>query len=156
MLSHSSTVGPPEVKWAEAMDEIYITVQLPDAKDTIVKWAQAIDKVYITIQLPDAIDTTVNLEPEGTFTIRGNVGADGHLYLNLDLNGKVNVEGSETSVGPRSIVCIAEKAEAKWWKLVRDDQKVPRPMNDDGDKWVNEDVHVWQTTSKNREENCMF
>jgi hypothetical protein len=58
-----------------------------------VKWAQRIDKVYITVQLPDAKDAKVDLEPEGVFKFSGNAGADGNLYeLKLDLNDKVNVE----------------------------------------------------------------
>jgi hypothetical protein len=58
-----------------------------------VKWAQRIDKVYITIQLPDAKDAKVDLEPEGAFKFSGNAGTVGNLYeLKLDLNDKVNVE----------------------------------------------------------------
>jgi hypothetical protein len=58
-----------------------------------VKWAQRIDKVYITVQLPDAKDAKVDLEPEGVFKFSGSAGADGNLYeLKLDLNDKVNVE----------------------------------------------------------------
>jgi hypothetical protein len=56
-----------------------------------VKWAQRIDKVYITVQLPDAKDAKVNLEPDGIFTFSGSAGTN--LYeLKLDLNDKVNVE----------------------------------------------------------------
>lgn len=56
-----------------------------------VKWAQRIDKVYITVQLPDAKDAKVNLEPDGVFTFSGSAGTN--LYeLKLDLNDKVNVE----------------------------------------------------------------
>jgi cytosolic prostaglandin-E synthase len=43
-------------------------------------------------------------------------------------------------VGVRSIFCIVEKAEAKWWKkLVRDDQRAPHFVKVDWDKWVDED-----------------
>ena len=56
-----------------------------------VKWAQRIDKVYITVQLPDAKDAKVNLEPDGVFTFSGSAGTN--VYeLKLDLNDKVNVE----------------------------------------------------------------
>ncbi|XP_020407331.1 co-chaperone protein SBA1 isoform X1 [Zea mays] len=104
-----------------------------------VKWAQRIDKVYITVQLPDAKDAKVNLEPDGVFTFSGSAGTN--LYeLKLDLNDKVNVEASKISVGVRSIFCIVEKAEAKWWKkLVRDDQRAPHFVKVDWDKWVDED-----------------
>ncbi|CAD6265617.1 unnamed protein product [Miscanthus lutarioriparius] len=104
-----------------------------------VKWAQRIDKVYITVQLPDAKDAKVNLEPDGVFTFSGSAGTN--VYeLKLDLNDKVNVEASKISVGVRSIFCIVEKAEAKWWKkLVRDDQRAPHFVKVDWDKWVDED-----------------
>lgn len=43
-------------------------------------------------------------------------------------------------MGVRSIFCIVEKAEAKWWKkLVRDDQRAPHFVKVDWDKWVDED-----------------
>ena len=50
------------------------------------------------------------------------------------------LQESKISVGVRSIFCIVEKAEAKWWnKLVRDDQKAPHFVKVDWDKWVDED-----------------
>ncbi|XP_044956195.1 uncharacterized protein Os08g0359500 [Hordeum vulgare subsp. vulgare] len=106
-----------------------------------VRWAQRIDKVYITVQLPDAKDAKVNLEPDGVFSFFATAGTDGNSYESkLDLNDKVNVEASKVSVGVRSIFCILEKAEAKWWnKLVRDDQKAPHFVKVDWDKWVDED-----------------
>uniref|UniRef100_A0A0D9X752 Co-chaperone protein p23 n=1 Tax=Leersia perrieri TaxID=77586 RepID=A0A0D9X752_9ORYZ len=106
-----------------------------------VKWAQRIDKVYITVQLADAKDAKVNLEPEGVFSFSATAGTGGNLYESkLELNDKVNVEESKISVGVRSIFCIVEKAEAKWWKkLVRDDQKAPHFVKVDWDKWVDED-----------------
>lgn len=58
-----------------------------------VKWAQRIDKVYITVQLADAKDAKVNLEPEGVFSFSATAGTDGNLYESkLELNDKVNVE----------------------------------------------------------------
>ncbi|CAM0911369.1 unnamed protein product [Alopecurus aequalis] len=106
-----------------------------------VRWAQRIEKVYITVQLPDAKDAKVNLEPDGVFSFSATAGTDGNSYESkLDLNDKVNVEASKISAGVRSIFCIVEKAEAKWWnKLVRDDQKVPHFVKVDWDKWVDED-----------------
>jgi hypothetical protein len=50
------------------------------------------------------------------------------------------LQASKISVGVRSIFCIVEKTEAKWWnKLVRDDQKAPHFVKVDWDKWVDED-----------------
>jgi hypothetical protein len=58
-----------------------------------VRWAQRIDKVYITVQLPDAKDAKVNLEPDGVFSFSATAGTDGNSYESkLDLKDKVNVE----------------------------------------------------------------
>ena len=60
-----------------------------------VKWAQRVDKVFITVLLPDAKDAKVNLDPEGVFTFSASAGAENHVYeLKLDLFDKVNVEVS--------------------------------------------------------------
>lgn len=40
----------------------------------------------------------------------------------------------------RSIVCVLEKAEKKWWtKLLRGNEKTPHYVKVDWDKWVDED-----------------
>lgn len=58
-----------------------------------VKWAQRLDKVFITVQLPDSKDSKVNLEPDGVFTFSGSAGSENHHYeLKLELFDKVNVE----------------------------------------------------------------
>lgn len=58
-----------------------------------MKWAQRQDKVFITVQLPDAKNAKVNLEPEGVFSFSASAGAENHLYeLKLELFDKVNVE----------------------------------------------------------------
>ncbi|CAL5433249.1 unnamed protein product [Camellia sinensis] len=106
-----------------------------------VKWAQRLDKVYITVLLPDAKNAKVKLEPDGSFIFSASAGAENHLYeLKLDLFEKVNVEESKINVGMRSIFCVLEKAEMKWWKkLSRGDEKVPHYVKVDWDKWVDED-----------------
>lgn len=58
-----------------------------------VKWAQRLDKVFITVQLPDSKDSKVNLEPDGVFTFTGSAGSENHQYeLKLELFEKVNVD----------------------------------------------------------------
>ncbi|GFS39783.1 HSP20-like chaperones superfamily protein [Actinidia rufa] len=106
-----------------------------------VKWAQRPDKVYVTVLLPDAKNAKVNFEPDGVFTFSASAGADNYLYeLKLDLFDKVNVEESKINIGLRSIFCVLEKAEPKWWKkLLRGDDKVPHYVKVDWDKWVDED-----------------
>ncbi|XP_070044256.1 uncharacterized protein OsI_027940 isoform X2 [Nicotiana tomentosiformis] len=106
-----------------------------------VKWAQRPDVVYLTVLLPDAKDPKVNLDPEGIFTFSATAGAgDRHYELKLELQDKVNVEESKISIGVRSIVCVLQKAEPKWWnKLLRGDAKAPHYVKVDWDKWVDED-----------------
>ncbi|CAK9168237.1 unnamed protein product [Ilex paraguariensis] len=106
-----------------------------------VKWAQRPGKVYVTVLLPDSQNAKVNLDPEGVFTFFANAGAGNHVYeLKLDLFDKVNVEESKINVGVRSIFCVLEKAENKWWtKLLRGDDKAPHYVKVDWDKWVDED-----------------
>ncbi|KAI3506640.1 hypothetical protein L2E82_19851 [Cichorium intybus] len=104
-----------------------------------VKWAQREDKVYITVLLADTKDAKVNLAPEGVFTFSAKAGQ--HEYdLKLELFDKVNVEESKINIGERSVFCILEKAEAKWWnKLLCGDAKTPHYVKVDWDKWVDED-----------------
>jgi len=106
-----------------------------------VKWAQRLDKVYITVQLPDAKNVKVNLEPDGVFSFSATAGTDDNTYeIKLDLHDKVNVEESKTNVGVRNIFCVVEKAEKAWWKkLLRGDVKTPHYVKVDWDKWVDED-----------------
>uniref|UniRef100_A0A2P2K662 Co-chaperone protein p23 n=1 Tax=Rhizophora mucronata TaxID=61149 RepID=A0A2P2K662_RHIMU len=106
-----------------------------------VKWAQRVDKVFLTVVLPDSKNAKVNLEPEGVFTFSANAGGENHLYeLKLELYDKVNVEESKINVGVRSIFCILEKQEKVWWKkLLRSDGKTPHYVKVDWDKWVDED-----------------
>ncbi|XP_019247190.1 PREDICTED: uncharacterized protein OsI_027940 isoform X2 [Nicotiana attenuata] len=106
-----------------------------------VKWAQRPDVVYLTVLLPDAKDSKVNLDPEGVFNFSATAGAgDRHYELKLELQDKVNVEESKISIGVRSIVCVLQKAEPKWWnKLLRGDAKTPHYVKVDWDKWVDED-----------------
>uniref|UniRef100_A0A5B7AFB5 Co-chaperone protein p23 n=1 Tax=Davidia involucrata TaxID=16924 RepID=A0A5B7AFB5_DAVIN len=106
-----------------------------------VKWAQRVDKVYITVLLPDAKNAKVNLEPVGVFTFSASAGAEDHLYeLKLDLYDKVDVEESKINIGLRTVFCVLEKAEKKWWKkLLRGDDKAPHYVKVDWDKWADED-----------------
>lgn len=50
------------------------------------------------------------------------------------------LQESKINIGPRSIICILEKAESKWWdKLLRGAAKTPHYVKVDWDKWVDED-----------------
>lgn len=57
------------------------------------KWAQRSDKVYITIELPDAKDVKLNLQPDGHFYFSAASGADNVPYeIDFELFDNVNVE----------------------------------------------------------------
>ncbi|XP_019440865.1 PREDICTED: uncharacterized protein OsI_027940-like isoform X7 [Lupinus angustifolius] len=106
-----------------------------------VKWAQRVDKVYVTVQLADSKDAKVDLTPDGVFTFSASAGTGDNQYeLKLELFDKVNVEESKINVGVRSIFCVVQKAENEWWKrLLRAEGKAPHYVKVDWDKWVDED-----------------
>ncbi|XP_010259596.1 PREDICTED: uncharacterized protein OsI_027940-like [Nelumbo nucifera] len=106
-----------------------------------VKWAERVDKVYLTVLLPDAKNSKVNLEPDGVFTFSATTGPENLLYeLKINLHDKVNVEESKINIGVRNIFCVIEKAEKGWWKkLLQADEKTPHYVKVDWDKWVDED-----------------
>lgn len=104
-----------------------------------VKWAQRSDKVYITIELPDAKDVKLKLEPEGKFFFSAT--KDGMPYeVDLELLDKINVEESKYNIGVRHIVYVIQKAEKKWWsRLIKQEGKPPAFLKVDWDRWVDED-----------------
>jgi len=64
-----------------------------------VKWAQSVNEVYITVLLPDAKNAKVDLEPEGVFTFSASAGVGDNVYeLKLNLFDKVNVEVSSLPI----------------------------------------------------------
>ena len=56
-----------------------------------MKWAQRSDKIYLTIELPDAKDVEFKLEPEGKFNFTA-ARDDVHYEINIELFDKINVE----------------------------------------------------------------
>ncbi|KAA8537980.1 hypothetical protein F0562_027441 [Nyssa sinensis] len=106
-----------------------------------VKWAQRSDKIYITVDLPDAKDVKLKLEPEGKFFFSATSGADNIPYeFDTDLYDKVDVNESKASVGLRNICYLAKKTESKWWsRLLKQEGKPPVFLKVDWDKWVDED-----------------
>ncbi|CAL9195580.1 unnamed protein product, partial [Musa hybrid cultivar] len=105
------------------------------------KWAQRSDKVYITIELPDAKDVKLTLEPEGRFYFSATSGTANIRYeLDLELFDRVNVDESKAAVGLRTICYLVKKAEKKWWsRLLKQAGKPPVYLKVDWDKWIDED-----------------
>lgn len=57
-----------------------------------MKWAQRFDNLFITIELPDAQDVKLKLEPKGKFFFSATSGAEKIPYeIDLDLYDKVDV-----------------------------------------------------------------
>ncbi|XP_077247648.1 co-chaperone protein p23-1-like isoform X1 [Tasmannia lanceolata] len=104
-----------------------------------VKWAQSSDKIYLTVELPDAKDINVKLEPEGKFIFSASKG--GTLYeVDIELYDKINIEESKASIGPRNIVYVIKKTEKKSWsRLLKQEGKSPVFLKVDWDKWVDEE-----------------
>ncbi len=97
--------------------------------------------VLIPVSLPDAKNPQVKLEPDGRFTFSATEGSSNQEYsTDLELFGKLNVEGSKVATGLRHTVCELQKAEKGWWKrLLKAEGKAPPYVKADWDKWVDED-----------------
>eukprot|EP00250_Pteridium_aquilinum_P004360 c14577_g1_i1 orf=140-544(+) len=106
-----------------------------------IVWAQRSEQIFLTVELPDAKDPKVQLEPEGKFTFSAVAGADNQLFeIELELFDKVNVEASKINVGLRHIFCIIQKQDKGWWKrLLKSEGKLPPYVKADWNKWVDED-----------------
>ncbi|KAK7277362.1 hypothetical protein RIF29_18513 [Crotalaria pallida] len=106
-----------------------------------VKWAQRSDELYITVELPDAKDVKLKLEPEGKFYFSATSGPDKIPYeVDIDLFDKIDVDNSKANVTSRNIFYLVKKAENKWWdRLLKQGGKPPVFLKIDWDKWVDED-----------------
>ncbi|KAM0067048.1 putative CS domain, HSP20-like chaperone [Helianthus debilis subsp. tardiflorus] len=113
------------------------------SRHPIIKWAQRDDLIYITIDLPDAKDVKLKLEPEGKFHFSATTtsGADNIPYeIYINLYDKVDVNESKASVGSRNILYLVKKKESKWWnRLVKEEGRTPVFIKVDWNKWVDED-----------------
>ncbi|KAG5544103.1 hypothetical protein RHGRI_016748 [Rhododendron griersonianum] len=114
---------------------------ITSSRHPTVKWAQRPDKLYITAELPDAKNVKLQLEPEGRFVFSATSGADNLPYeLDMDLFDKVDVNDCKANVGLRNICYLIKKAEDKWWsRLLKQEGKPPVFLKVDWDKWVDED-----------------
>ncbi|CAI5463239.1 unnamed protein product [Closterium sp. Yama58-4] len=106
-----------------------------------VIWAQRSDNVFITVELPDAKDITTNLDPEGKLSYSAKAGAEDQDYaIDLELFDKINVEESKVVSTSRHTIFMVVKAEAKWWpRLIKAAGRAPPFLKVDWNKWVDED-----------------
>ncbi|XP_065868180.1 co-chaperone protein p23-1-like [Euphorbia lathyris] len=109
------------------------------SRHPVVKWAQRSDQVYITVELPDAKNVKLMLEPEGRFIFSATKD-DVPYQVEIDLFDKVNVKESKYSIGVRNIAYVIKKEEKKWWsRLIKQEGKPPVFIKVDWDKWVDEE-----------------
>ncbi|XP_012838378.1 PREDICTED: uncharacterized protein OsI_027940-like [Erythranthe guttata] len=111
------------------------------SRHPLVKWAQRSDKLFVTVELPDAKNVKLNLDPEGKFFFSATGGVDNVPYeIDIDLYDKVVVDESKASCTSRHICYLVKKAESKWWsRLLKQGGKPPLFLKVDWDKWVDED-----------------
>ncbi|XP_076900562.1 co-chaperone protein p23-1-like isoform X2 [Bidens hawaiensis] len=107
----------------------------------ILKWAQRDDLVYITIDLPDAKDVKLKLEPDGKFYFSATSGTDNIPYeIDINLYDKVDANESKASVGSRNVMYLVKKEESKWWaRLIKQEGRTPVFIKVDLIKWVDKD-----------------
>ncbi|KAL8232615.1 hypothetical protein R6Q57_002393 [Mikania cordata] len=110
------------------------------SRHPILKWAQRDGLVFVTIDLPDAKDVKLKLEHEGNFYFSATSGADNTPYeIDINLYDKVDVNESKASVGSRNILYVIKKEETKWWsRLVKQDGRTPVFIKVDWNRWVDE------------------
>lgn len=106
-----------------------------------IVWAQRSERIFLTVELPDARNPKIKLEPEGKFVFSATAGADDHLFeIELELFDNVNVEASKINMGLRHIFCVIQKHEKGWWKrLLKAEGKPPPYLKVDWNMWVDED-----------------
>jgi prostaglandin-E synthase len=104
-----------------------------------ILWAQRSDKVFLTVELPDAKNAQVKLEPDGRFTFTATC-KDAMYETELQLYGAVKVETSKINEGRRHTFCVFEKAEKAWWeRLLKKEGKAPPFVKADWNHWIDED-----------------
>ncbi|KAL4590783.1 hypothetical protein LXL04_003726 [Taraxacum kok-saghyz] len=106
-----------------------------------LKWAQRDDLVYITIDLPDAKNVNLKLTQEGKFYFSAISGPDSTPYeIDINLYDNGNVDESKANVGSRNVVYIVKKEESKWWnRLMKQEGRTLAFVKVDWNKWVDED-----------------
>ncbi|KAG6497202.1 hypothetical protein ZIOFF_045092 [Zingiber officinale] len=137
VLSRSLSIPKTKMRFST----VFVVIFFYCSRHPSTKWAQKSDTVYITIELPDAKDVKLTLQPEGRFYFSATSGAENIPYeLDLELLDKVDVDESKTAVGLRTICYLIKKAEKKWWsRLLKQEGKPPVYLKVDWDKWIDED-----------------
>ena len=104
-----------------------------------IKWCEREDKVYLTIELPDAREVEVTIDAE-TFEFSAK-DASGRAYAEtLRLYKPVKKDESTYATTERQVFCALVKEDADWWeRLLAAGEKKPANLHVDFDKWADED-----------------
>jgi len=104
------------------------------------KWAENHENIFLTIDLSDAKDVKVDMQEDG-LTFRAS--AQGKEFaLDLKLKKKIDAAKSTFSVKGRDVKCLLVKAEADqgWWNgLLADKNAYKGRVKIDWDLWRDED-----------------
>jgi prostaglandin-E synthase len=103
-----------------------------------ILWAQRSDKIFLTVELPDAKNAQVQLEPDGRFTFTATA-KDAQYATEMQLYGRVKVDESEINEGRRHTFCVIPKEEKGWWARLLKDGKAPPFVKADWNRWIDED-----------------
>ncbi|XP_074293441.1 co-chaperone protein p23-1-like [Silene latifolia] len=128
----------PEVKWAEREDKVFLTVMLPDAKNPKLMFSSnsfldCVEEYLVGswILLKLAADLLTYKSWTQKDIVHAIVAAI-LLIVIVFLESKINY-------GVRSIFCVLEKEEKKWWNKLLKEGKPPHYVKVDWDKWADED-----------------
>jgi len=104
-----------------------------------IKWCEREDKVYLTIELPDAKNVRVDIDAR-TFEFSAE-DASGRKYAEtLRLYKPVKKDQSTYATTERQVFCALIKEDAEWWeRLLASGEKKPANLHVDFDKWADED-----------------
>ena len=104
------------------------------------KWAQRSDTIYLTIALPDVKDSKINLE-ESKLTFSG-ASNDKQYEITLDFFKPLDKEGSKINVLERSVQMLLKKKDTEeefWPRLLKDKHLEKGCVTIDWDRYVDED-----------------
>lgn len=107
-----------------------------------VKWAQRKDSIFLTIDIPDAKDATITLTANNLVFKGTSEGQEFALDMEFFKPVDPEHEGSKYTVRPRDVHFHIMKAEAEdehWPRLLKDKRAAKRFVKTDWSRYVDED-----------------
>ncbi|KAG0618450.1 hypothetical protein M758_4G064700 [Ceratodon purpureus] len=145
-LANSSIRSPPQSSSTpnhRRADRLHCHTQVSaiamSTRHPEILWAQRSDKIFLTVELPDAKNAQVKLEPDGRFMFTAT-SKEAKYETELQLYGAVKVKSSKINEGRRHTFCVIEKEEKGWWeRLLKKEGKAPPFVKADWNHWIDED-----------------